>query len=172
MKKLLYVALSLFAVAVLAAEVENCFPDGSLDKTSERVSGYLGGKPLEGIAVFEKTGGVDNSGCVKVTIDPSLLKESNSHRDTGLVIRPNGELHKVIVTFYAKWGNSDGGTITVARFFGGSDAKKVSLTGEWQKQEVEISSVHPIELIFSTLFEANMKGGTFYLDNINVKDAE
>ena len=184
MKKLLCVTLSLFAGAVFAADVENYFPDGSLDQPSDNVSGVIEteGKLLNGkeafakIAVFEKDSGVNNSGCVKVTIDPTMLGlgQQASHNATGLYILTSNKACKhVIVTFDAKWGNAEGGTVTVCRLWGSCGPRKVNLTGDWEKQEVELSSEHPIgAIIFSTLYGSNNKGGTFYIDNINVKKAE
>jgi len=183
MKKLLCLTLSLFTGAVFAVDVENYFPDGSLDKPSDNVLGIIEvkeSKPLVGkagfekIAVFEKDGGVNNSGCVKVTIDPTMLATAATHNATGLYIQTsNKECKHVIITFDAKWGNAEGGTVTVCRLWGSCEPQKVNLTGDWQKQEVELSSEHPIgAIIFSTLYNADNKGGTFYIDNINVKKAE
>lgn len=183
MKKILFGTLSLFAVAVLAADVETIFPDGALDQPSDKVAGVIVGndnKAVQGqdgfekIAVFESKGGVNNSGCVKVTIDPAILGKDASHNCTGLyIILSKSGVKKITVTFDAKWGNAEGGTVTVGRLWGGAEPIKLTLTGEWQKQEVELSSAATLgEVIFTTLYGADGKGGTFYLDNINVKEVK
>ncbi len=175
MKTLICIAFSLFALAASAQEalITSDFNDDHEGWTTflHQPKDAPQAEWLQRLA----EGGVENSGCLQLTIPESATENPK------LDVRRAGAMASfskvegdttVRATFHAKAVGVDSLRVTVARPWGGSKGDAITVTGEWQAFTVDVViPEHPSTgLVFSITADGKTKlgAGTILLDNVSL----